>query len=1174
MQTGEPSTVEETLIAGGTERTFMATRSPYRDEQGTIIGLIGISRDITEMRRAEAELRKSEARWQFAVNGSGDGIWDWSLKTGQVFYSRQWKAMLGYAEDEVGDTVAEWSGRVHPDDLPRCLETIENHTKHHTPDFVIEHRMQAKDGSWCWILDRGRIIERAPDGSPLRIIGTHTDITARKQIEEQLAAREQWLSEMVENLPLGAVFVTGAQIRINRATEAITGYARHELPSRDAWFRTIWQAMHDTFVPIYEEDRAGGFGQITQVPFYRKDGQLRLAEFAATLVGEHEIWLMRDITESRELQAQISSLTDNLPNGAVYRMTETPGGQVAITYISAGVLGLLGVPPAEIVENPAALWDTILAEDRPQRQAAMAQSRATAEVFDCQLRHRARDGRIVWVHDRAALHRGLDGTLIWDGVAQDITAERRAAEALQQAKETAEAAERSKSEFLAIMSHEIRTPMNTVLGMTRLALKTDLAPRQRNYLAKINTAAQTLTSIISDVLDFSKIEAGKLELEEAEYTLESVLESVSAVTAMKAEEKGLEIAYSVARDVPDRLIGDSLRLGQVLINLVNNAVKFTDEGEIVVSVATAPETTADAAMLRFAIRDTGIGLSADQIAGLFRAFSQADSHVTRKYGGTGLGLAICKQLVEQMGGRIGVTSEPGKGSTFFFTVKAGRPPGAAPRTLAHRPALNGCRVLIVDDNASARDILSAMVRSFGMDPEVAPSGPAALTVLRWASQQNRAFALVLMDWRMPGMDGLEAAQLIKTDLHLRHTPAVLMVTAYGREEVLHRAEHLGLQGVLIKPVTASVLFNTIVDTLDAKHTGRRADAADDARHHQRPRESWLAALAGRRVLLVDDNALNREVVGDFLLDAGMQIDTAINGLDALARLNAGSYDIVLMDVHMPEMDGLTTAREIRQQPRWSALPIIALTAQARVEDRQASLAAGMNAHLTKPVDETVLYRTLLRLLPPAAAMGEASPAPPPGPDFSAALERLGGNRDRLSRLLRGFARDFAAAPAQLAADHLSGDAQAVAALAHRVKGAASYLDAHHLCEAAARLEDAAWHGDTDGMRQAVPVFRAALETLLAQLNAPDARPGGPSPADPADIPAILDLLARAAPLVARGDYGALPLLEAISTRLAGAAAAPLAEAIRAHYDELELDAAGAALQRLTATLRQQAGEGP
>jgi two-component system sensor histidine kinase/response regulator len=641
---------------------------------------------------------------------------------------------------------------------------------------------------------------------------------------------------------------------------------------------------------------------------------------------------------------------------------------------------------------------------------------------------------------------------------------RQAAEALRVARDKAESAERAKGDFLAAMSHEIRTPMNTVIGMTRLALTTELTGRQRNYLEKIDSAAGSLLNIINDVLDFSKIEAGGLTLEETDFQLDTVLDSVTNVTAMRAEEKGLEMIYAVADDVPRSLRGDPLRLGQVLINLLSNAVKFTHHGEVLVTISNTAQR-AGRVTLQFSVKDTGIGLEPGQIDGLFRAFTQLGPHISRTYGGTGLGLAISRQLVELMGGRIWAEGEPGRGSTFHFTIDVALPReshGAAPPALRRLPLPK--RALIADDNALSREILADILRSFGVEPTTVDSGTAALAEFMAAAHAVRDYELVLIDWHMPGLDGLETVTRLRAQCAAIRMPAVLMVTAFGREEIHQSAEQLGVAGVLIKPVTRSMMFNTLSkifsDEPSPEGEGRRAGTTTVSRGLRIPARA-AARLANRTVLVVDDNTLNQEVVTDMLLAVQVQVDRASNGLEAIRKLGERHYDAVLMDVHMPGMDGLTASRQIRAQPRFAQLPIIALTAQVLVEERGATVAAGMNAHLTKPIDEALLYQALLDVLEDSAVGGYS-------------LARLGNDVPRLQQLLSGFLHDTAEAPAKLNAWVAAGELQQAASLVHFIRGAAFYMDATALCDVAGRFEIAARATD-------LPTVRATLEQFIALL---------------------------------------------------------------------------------------------
>jgi PAS domain S-box-containing protein len=641
---------------------------------------------------------------------------------------------------------------------------------------------------------------------------------------------------------------------------------------------------------------------------------------------------------------------------------------------------------------------------------------------------------------------------------------REAAEALRIARDEAESAERAKGDFLAAMSHEIRTPMNTVIGMTRLALSTELTARQRNYLEKIDSAAGSLLNIINDVLDFSKIEAGGLTLEETDFLLDTVLDSVTNVTAMRAGEKGLEMIYAVAEDVPRNLRGDPLRLGQVLINLLSNAVKFTHSGEVLVTISNSAQR-AGRVTLQFSIKDTGIGLEPGQIDGLFRAFTQLGPHISRTYGGTGLGLAISRQLVELMGGRIWAEGEPGIGSTFHFTIDVALPreshgaTAAAMRRLPLPP-----RALIADDNALSREILADILRSFGVEPTTVDSGTAALAEFKAAALAARDYGLVLMDWHMPGLDGLGTVARLRAQCAANRMPAVLMVTAFGREEIHQSAEQLGVAGVLIKPVTRSMMFDTLSkifgDEPSPEGEGRRAGSTTVGRGLRIP-SGAAARLANRTVLVVDDNALNQEVVTDMLLAVQVEVDRASSGLEAIRKLSERHYDAVLMDVHMPGMDGLTASRQIRAQPRFTRLPIIALTAQVLVEERGATVAAGMNAHLTKPIDEALLYQTLLDVLDDGGSGGYS-------------LARLGNDVPRLQKLLSGFLHDTAETPAKLNALVAAGELQQAASLVHFIRGAAFYMDATALCEVAGRFESAARTSD-------LPTVGATLEQFIVLL---------------------------------------------------------------------------------------------
>ena len=698
-----------------------------------------------------------------------------------------------------------------------------------------------------------------------------------------------------------------------------------------------------------------------------------------------------------------------------------------------------------------------------------------------------------------------DGALVGAVISfTDITERKRQEAEILAAKQKAEEATEMKSMFLANMSHEIRTPMNAIIGLSHLALKTPLNSKQRDYVSKVHNAGTSLLAIINDILDFSKIEAGKLDIETTDFQLDEVIGSVTTVTAQKAHDKGLEFLADVASAIPEQLRGDPLRLGQILTNLVNNAVKFTEHGEIRLKIELL-EKTGEKAQLKFSVRDTGIGMTKEQAAKLFQPFSQADMSTTRKHGGTGLGLTICRRLVELMGGQIWLESEPGVGSTFIFTIWLGV--GEASAAARRVPSqFQNLRVLVVDDNAAAREILIESLEPLAERADSVSSGHEALAAIR-ERDADSPYDVVFMDWRMPGMDGLQAARQIKNDSTLRKQPAIIIVTAFGREEVREEAEKLQVDGFLVKPVTKSMLVDSLVNIFAAASQETNRPAPGDNEDSTR--------LQGLRILLAEDNEINQQIAVELLEGVGAKVVVASNGRLAVEKLasNPQAYDLVLMDLQMPEMDGHQATAKIRSDARFAALPVIAMTAHATMEEKQRCLAAGMNDHVSKPIDPSLLFGTLERfykpITRPAVPISSVSeeegramiPESPSivGLDTKDGLTRVAGNRKLYLKLLRQFVEQQEPASAQIADALARHDMPLAERLAHTVKGVAGSLGASGVQQAAGKLEKAIVARTLPAeLAPVLQEFRATLGDFVARLRAALPPPDiAPSPAAPA-----------------------------------------------------------------------------
>ena len=978
-------------------------------------------------------------------------------------------------------------------------------------------------------------------------VDTSTSIQA---VQEELREILEQQKVLFDNIPSGLVFSADGLIRqINTSFAVMVGATAEQLIGHSAEFLFGNAQAQDVFnarvVPLLDN----GHRVLEEGIFRRFDGSAFHGRVTGRRVSVSSfvratIWVLEDVTEHKQLEAHLedqanfqSALIDTIPYPVFYK-----GVDARFLGVNRAYEESMGVSRDMLVGKRVLDLDYLSAADRKAYQQEDEAIIASIGRSQREMLIPFADGRehetLYFVSGFARADgspAGLVGTFV--DISEQKNAERaiaQAAHSMQQAKEAADAASRAKGDFLANMSHEIRTPMNAVIGLAHLMQKTELNHRQRDYLHKIQQSGQQLLGVINDILDFSKVEAGKLSLEHIAFELDRVLQNVAMLIIEKANAKGLELICEVAPDVPTNLIGDPLRLGQVLINYASNALKFTEQGDIRI-VVTCAQSDRDAVVLRFEVRDTGIGLTKDQMTQLFQGFQQADSSITRRYGGTGLGLAISKNLAELMGGGVGVESLAGEGSTFWFTARLGL--GETPvRRHISRLQIQTKRILVVDDNRHAAKVLQDMLATIGFDVESVNSGAAAIARILQVSQTGDPFDFVMLDWQMPDMDGIETSQRIG-ELPMASFPRPVMVTAYGREEVIKAAHDVGIDNVLVKPVSASQLFDTMQHLLGESEVSQAAVATPPCDLQA------LAHLRGARALIVEDNELNQQIACELLLDAGFLADVAANGQIALTMLAQQHalhrpYDVVLMDMQMPVMDGLQASQAIRQDARYSGLPILAMTANAMQADRDLCQAAGMNDFVVKPIEPALLWRALARWTRPRDDLGHNAPALEslvqperrtpqpdrrkgnrddskhpnqiphdiPGLDTQLGLRHAMGKHELYLSLLTQFVRSHQDALQPIRQAILQGELATAERLAHTLKSVAANIGARPLHDEMERLENALRDGKNPSqyllMLDAPAVLLAQLITHL-RACLPAARPVQVAEQfDPAELSAV------------------------------------------------------------------------
>ncbi|MFQ5344758.1 MAG: response regulator [Mariprofundus sp.] len=918
------------------------------------------------------------------------------------------------------------------------------------------------------------------------------DITERKRLEKEL-------EDLIDYAPFGIVLSrisdeTHAVVEsVNKRFVDIFGWTHEDIPDWPAWYNKAYpdevyrQWVLETWTQhLQAAAESGEATKPLQTTVRCKNGEDVIVEWSGIQLGDRNLVMAIDITERVCAEQKVQSIIDNVADGVV--MIDDHG---LVHEFSPSAERIFGYSRDEVMQQNI---NILMPEpDHQHHDHYLQDYRETGKrtiVGSSREVTGLRKNGDTFPMELSVQETSLGEDRFFIGILRDITERKKAEEELLLAKQKAEEATRAKSDFLANMSHEIRTPMNAIIGLGHLAMMTDLTAKQRDYLKKINSSADALLGIINEILDFSKIEANKLDIESIEFNLLDVLDNVTNMIAFKASEKGLEFLIDIKSDFETNLIGDPLRLGQVLINLVNNALKFTEEGEIILSVDTV-ESTDKTVTLEFSVKDTGIGMTPEQMGKLFRAFSQADGSTTRKYGGTGLGLTISKRLVEMMGGEIGVESVAGEGSRFHFTAVLGQPGIKVKKRYVFPPELAAMRVLVVDDSATSREILADILDSFGFEHAEAASGPEAIRELEHHAE-DCPYQLVLMDWKMPGMDGIEAGRMIKQHSGWKTTPAIIMVSAYGREELREQVVEEHFDGYLVKPVTPSMLFDSIMMAL-----------GNEGEEHIDPQQTELTVderVRGAHLLLVEDNEINQQVACELLEKAGIAVTLANNGQEGVDAIRNGHFDGVLMDLQMPVMGGIEATHLIRQDERCKDLPIIAMTANAMAGDRERCIEAGMNDHIAKPIDLGELFGTLNRWIttsnPEAVraqlrktdSENEAAQDDPAskslaslqidGVDIAAGVRRVGGNEKLYRNILMKFSQSQSDAVRQTQQAVSAGDLETAIRAAHTLKGVAGNIGATDLQAAAFALESALKESDMKSLDVLYEKLTLELERVM------------------------------------------------------------------------------------------------
>jgi len=1010
--------------------------------------------DITDIKKVNQQIEEDKKRLQNILDSSPVGI-GFTSKDHFQFCNPKFTDLFGLKSgDPVKSIYFNENDRTKVNEGVKTFGRLEN----------IELQMLSKDKKKHEIL--ATFIAINIDGED-GILGWLLDITDRKNKELEVKKTHQQLMTLIDSIQ-SVIFLKdkdGKHLLVNNFYEKVTGIRRNEIigktdlevmPDEVANHIMAQDAMviKNKIDITYEEEVPDRNGNIkhyltTKVPLIGENGEVYGMCGIAT-----------DITERKNFEKTLAESKQQLDfaiHGANLGLWDW---NASSNFVKTNDVWaeLIGYTNEELDQLYGKSFERLSKQVHPNDiQHAMdtlnKHVNGELETYSVEYRMKTKSGDWRWMLDKGrGVERDENGKATrMIGILMDTDIRKKIELDLEKAKTIAEEATRAKSDFLANMSHEIRTPMNSIIGMTQLALKTDLNQKQKGYLDKVQRSSQALLGIINDILDFSKIEAGKMSIEYTEFQIEEIIHTVADIAGIKAYEKKIELLFHIQPDIPTQLMGDPLRLGQILINLTGNAVKFTSEGEVVVSIEKVSETEGNVE-LRFTVKDSGIGLTEEQVSKLFKAFTQADASTTRQYGGTGLGLTISKRIVELMGGTIGVTSELGVGSQFYFQLNFDKTSSANYSFVNEAKILSGLRVLVVDDNEASREILRSMLISFGFFASLVGSAREAISELE---NTTKPYDLVLMDYMMPEINGIDAAKRILADEKIPNSPTLIMVTAYGREEVMRQAEEAGIKGFLVKPVSPSTLLDTILFSLGKGHLQKARDRIDEADYMANAKE-----IQGIEVLLVEDNEMNQELAMELLGSAGIKVTLAVNGKEGLEAVQKKAYDLVLMDCQMPILDGYATTRAIRNLEGFDLLPIIAMTANAMSGDKEKCLDAGMNDHVAKPIDVSELFSKMAYWAKKNQQKSDREEGTNKmdnelkikDVDVDGGLKRMAGNQNLYLKLLKKFVNGLDTVNQQILDPFQAGDQETAERVAHTLKGNAGNIGANDLFEAFKKLD--------------------------------------------------------------------------------------------------------------------------